>query len=167
MEAEPPKADPPKRKRRWFQFSLRTLMIVVVVLSAGCAYVKYLLARYEAEWREEDAAIAKISAMMEHQVGGEIAVGRVSHGPTWLQALVPSDRQWIFDRVESVGLDMNFATDRDDTEKLIGELKKFKFLENVSEGGLLSGSGHARVDFKAVGSALHISISEPLDLVGP
>jgi hypothetical protein len=24
MEADPPKADPPKRKRRWFQFSLRT-----------------------------------------------------------------------------------------------------------------------------------------------
>jgi hypothetical protein len=27
MEAEPPEAEPPKRKRRWFQFSLRTLMI--------------------------------------------------------------------------------------------------------------------------------------------
>ena len=32
MQAEPPKADPPKRKRRWFQFSLRTLMIVVTLL---------------------------------------------------------------------------------------------------------------------------------------
>ncbi len=28
MEAEPTKAEPPKRKRRWFQFSLRTLLIV-------------------------------------------------------------------------------------------------------------------------------------------
>jgi hypothetical protein len=27
MQTEPPKADPPKRKRRWFQFSLRSLMI--------------------------------------------------------------------------------------------------------------------------------------------
>ena len=27
MEAEPPKVDPPKRKRRRFQFSLRALMI--------------------------------------------------------------------------------------------------------------------------------------------
>jgi hypothetical protein len=26
MEAEPPKADPPKRKRCWYQFSLRTLL---------------------------------------------------------------------------------------------------------------------------------------------
>jgi hypothetical protein len=27
MEAETPKADPPKRKRRWLQFSLRTLLV--------------------------------------------------------------------------------------------------------------------------------------------
>ena len=33
METKPPEADPPKRKRRWFQFSLRTLMIVVTVLA--------------------------------------------------------------------------------------------------------------------------------------
>jgi len=31
MESDPPKADPPKSKRRWFQFSLRTLMIVVTL----------------------------------------------------------------------------------------------------------------------------------------
>ncbi len=31
MQAEPIKADPPKRKRRWFQFSLRTLMIGVTL----------------------------------------------------------------------------------------------------------------------------------------
>jgi hypothetical protein len=31
MQTEPPNADPPKRKRRWFQFSLRTLMIVVTL----------------------------------------------------------------------------------------------------------------------------------------
>ncbi len=35
MEAEPPKADQPKRKRRWFQFSLRTLMIVVKLLAVA------------------------------------------------------------------------------------------------------------------------------------
>jgi hypothetical protein len=31
MRTEPPKADPPKRKRRWFQFSLRSVMIVTAV----------------------------------------------------------------------------------------------------------------------------------------
>jgi hypothetical protein len=37
MEAEPSKAEPPKRKRRWFQFSLRTLMIVVTLLAVAVA----------------------------------------------------------------------------------------------------------------------------------
>jgi hypothetical protein len=33
MEAESLKAEPPKRKRRWFQFSLRTLLIAVTVVA--------------------------------------------------------------------------------------------------------------------------------------
>ncbi len=33
------KAEPPKRKRRWYQFSLRTLMIVVTLLAGACAYL--------------------------------------------------------------------------------------------------------------------------------
>jgi hypothetical protein len=37
METEPPKADPPKSKRRWFQFSLRTLLIGVTLLTISCA----------------------------------------------------------------------------------------------------------------------------------
>jgi hypothetical protein len=39
MQTEPPKADPPKRKRRRFQFRLRTLMIGVTVLAVACGYV--------------------------------------------------------------------------------------------------------------------------------
>ena len=31
MQTEPTKTDPPKRKRRWFQFSLRTLIIVTLI----------------------------------------------------------------------------------------------------------------------------------------
>jgi hypothetical protein len=39
MQTEPPKAEPPKRKRRWFQFSLRSLMIGVAILAVICGYV--------------------------------------------------------------------------------------------------------------------------------
>ncbi len=40
MEAELPKTDPPKRKRRWYQFSLRTLMIVVRLFALlPCGYI--------------------------------------------------------------------------------------------------------------------------------
>jgi hypothetical protein len=41
MEAEPSKAEPPKRKRRRFQFRLRTLMIVVTLLAGVCGYVAH------------------------------------------------------------------------------------------------------------------------------
>ena len=36
---ESPKAEPPTRKRRWFQFSLRSLMIVVTLLAVPLGYV--------------------------------------------------------------------------------------------------------------------------------
>jgi hypothetical protein len=39
MQTEPPETEPPKRNRRWFQFSLRSLMIVVTLLAVPCAYV--------------------------------------------------------------------------------------------------------------------------------
>ena len=41
MEAEPPKAEPPKRKRRWFQFSLRTLLLFIVAASLALAAMRY------------------------------------------------------------------------------------------------------------------------------
>jgi hypothetical protein len=39
METDPSNAEPPKRQRRWFQFRLRTLLIVVTLLAVPCAYV--------------------------------------------------------------------------------------------------------------------------------
>ena len=39
MEAEPPEDDPPKRKRRWYQFSLRMLQIAVAMLALPLGYV--------------------------------------------------------------------------------------------------------------------------------
>jgi hypothetical protein len=52
MEAEPSKAEPPKPKRRWFQFSLRTLLLFTVVCAVGAAWVA---TRMEQERRELDA----------------------------------------------------------------------------------------------------------------
>jgi hypothetical protein len=52
METEPSKSDPPKRKRRWFQFSLRTLLIFTVVCAIGAAWVA---TRMEQKRRELNA----------------------------------------------------------------------------------------------------------------
>ena len=39
MQTEPQKAEPPKRKRRWYQFSLRTLFIFTAIVAIPYAYV--------------------------------------------------------------------------------------------------------------------------------
>jgi hypothetical protein len=38
MQTEPSNAEPPKRKRRWFQFSLRTLMFFAAVVGNARGY---------------------------------------------------------------------------------------------------------------------------------
>jgi hypothetical protein len=63
MEAEPPKAESPKRKRRWFQFSLRTLLIGVVIIAIACGW---LGSKIERKRKELDAVKAIID------VGGRV-----------------------------------------------------------------------------------------------
>jgi hypothetical protein len=57
MPTEPPNAEP-KRKRRWFQFSLRTLLIGVTLLAAACAY----FAHYAAIVRQRKALREQVEA---------------------------------------------------------------------------------------------------------
>jgi hypothetical protein len=47
MQNEPPKAEPPKRKRRWFQFSLRTMLIAVTIVAVECAFCFRMLREWE------------------------------------------------------------------------------------------------------------------------
>ena len=39
MQTESPEAEPPKRKRRWFQFSLRTMLSIVTILAGVSAWL--------------------------------------------------------------------------------------------------------------------------------
>jgi Leucine rich repeat len=55
MLTDPPNAEPPQRKRRWFQFSLRTLMIFTTVVAVGAAW---LVPKIERKRRERDAVKA-------------------------------------------------------------------------------------------------------------
>jgi hypothetical protein len=60
IETALPKAEPPKRKRRWFQFSLRTLLIGVTLLAVVCAYVAHeaKIVRARMAWLTTHPAIA-------------------------------------------------------------------------------------------------------------
>ena len=61
MQAEPSKAEPPKRKRRWFQFSLRTLLIGVTLLAIGSAWMARRIERNAGSekqwWRLKSSAV--------------------------------------------------------------------------------------------------------------
>jgi hypothetical protein len=65
MQTEPTKADPPTRKRRWFQFSLRTLMIGVTVLALPLGYVGWLAKdeRSRLAHREESRTLVEIQVL--------------------------------------------------------------------------------------------------------
>jgi hypothetical protein len=39
MSDEPNTTEPPKPRRRWFQFRLRTLLIGMLLVGAACGYV--------------------------------------------------------------------------------------------------------------------------------
>jgi hypothetical protein len=49
MEAEPPKADLPTRKGRWFQFSLRTLFVIMTIIAVQCSVCLPMLH----DWQEQ------------------------------------------------------------------------------------------------------------------
>ena len=96
---EPIKPVPPKRKRRWFQFSLRTLLIVVVLVAAACGYV----ARQARIVAVRDAARARITAL-----GGQWRLG----GYIDYEESVPLIRRWLGDEpVSSVIIPDNVSTE--------------------------------------------------------
>src|ERR1700686_4232221 len=113
MEADPPKADPPKRKRRWFQFSLRSLMIVVTLLAVLCGYVAWLGKKRIERKRKECEAVTAIV-----RLGGgvgyhdEKVTSAKPPGPDWLRNLFGetffSEVEWVDfsgdDRLTDAGL---------------------------------------------------------------
>jgi hypothetical protein len=56
MQVDPPDSDPPKRKRRWFQFSLRSLLIVVTLAAMAC----WVIVDRQRLIRERDDALKRL-----------------------------------------------------------------------------------------------------------
>jgi hypothetical protein len=53
---------PPKRKRRWFQFSLRSLMIVVTLFCVFVRFTGYVVRRAQTLKREREQAVIQFRA---------------------------------------------------------------------------------------------------------
>jgi Leucine-rich repeat (LRR) protein len=98
MQTEPSKADTPKRKRRWFQFSLRTMMVVVTLL---CIWLGITANRANRQRR----AVETIT-----KAGGEVlydyqtVTGARPPGPEWLRTLLGEN---FFSEVAAVGLNQS------------------------------------------------------------
>jgi len=65
MEDEPSSSTPPKRKRRWYQFSLRTLLIEIVVLAVGFGWLGRNVER-KRQQRDAVAAIVKMGGTTDY-----------------------------------------------------------------------------------------------------
>jgi hypothetical protein len=94
MEAEPSNAEPPKRKRRLFQFSLRTLLIGVTLASVPMAWVSAKLYRV----RCQRAAVAQLKAegfeiLLEGESPNRMGFfpATVPPGPEWLRKFLGDD----------------------------------------------------------------------------
>ena len=84
MEGEPPKADPPKCKRRWFQFSLRSLMIFTLVCAAGSAWIGRKLEQKRRECKAVEA-VRRFGGLLYYDYEAHDSLAEPS-APAWLRA---------------------------------------------------------------------------------
>jgi hypothetical protein len=106
MEAEPLKPDPPKRKRRWLQFRLRSLLIFAAICSIASAWVGQKIEQK----REEREAVEAIRALRGH-VWYDYDYHNVGpSGPAWLRRLLGDN---YFSEVDAVVFNIFGVSDAD------------------------------------------------------
>ncbi|MGA2031281.1 MAG: hypothetical protein ABSG68_03405 [Thermoguttaceae bacterium] len=88
----------PRPKLRWFQFSLRTLLVFVTLCAFACSWLAVKLQQAKRQ-REAAAAVEKL--------GGQVEWSEPS-GPLWLRRLLGDD---LFRSVVDVGLGGTEVTD--------------------------------------------------------
>ena len=105
MEVEPSKADP-RGKRRWFQFSLRTLLIFTVIIAVGAGWLGKRIEQKRKD-RETVAAIVKLGGTVAYDYQTD-DLRAEPPGPSWLQEVLGEN---FFSNVDGVWL--RNATDVD------------------------------------------------------
>jgi len=103
MEVKSSKVNRPKRKRRWFQFSLRSLLIFTTAVAIACCWVERRLERK----RKERAAVKRIEALSgcasydyENAPAKAGTAAREPFGPAFLRRLLGDD---FFGEVTRIG----------------------------------------------------------------
>ena len=104
-----------KRNRRWFQFSLRTLLIVIAIVAIPCAWLGSKIERKRKE-REAVAAIEALGGYVWYNYqaaapgGPPWASPAEPYGPAWLRSFLGDD---FFSEVTGVSLQDANVSDAD------------------------------------------------------
>lgn len=93
-------SDPPKPKRRWYQYSLRTLLIFVTVVAVFCSWFAVRMQRAKRQ-REAVEAIAKTATRVRYDYHARLSQGAKPPDPLRLRKLLGDD---FFSDVVVVGL---------------------------------------------------------------
>jgi hypothetical protein len=129
MEAKPPKAEQPKRKRRWFQFSLRTLLIFTLIVAIACAWLGRKIERKRKE-REAVEATVKLGGLVTCDY--EKAGVAEPPGPDWLRNLLG---EYFFSEVVSVDRSVPHESDASVSDAELVNLKGFTQLQTLQIAG--------------------------------
>jgi hypothetical protein len=138
MEIEPRAVEPPKRKRHWFQFSLRTLLILTLICAVAASWVAHRRDKKRGE-RETIAAIRKVGGLVyydseveEKNLAGKIVNPAGPRGPEWVRKLFGDD---FFDDPMCVAFNNPIPSQAIKAQNsveaalpLVGELSELKWL---------------------------------------
>jgi hypothetical protein len=145
MQTEPSKADPPKRKRRWFQFSLRTLLIFSTICAVASAWIGSKIE----QMRRQREAVAVIESHKGHVYYCE--VGNVGNQPDYCGTVESVDCRADGDSVAAL-LELPDLSDvqlvgPDVTDSVLAELNGLHRLRRLS----LIASTETDVGWRALG----------------
>ena len=108
-----------KRKRRWFQYSLGTLMTLVTVCALACSWLAVKMRQAERQ-REAAAAVEKLGGTVEWD-------STAPRRPVWLRRLVGDD---LFNSVRSVDFSGNELRDAWlEHIKMLSQLRELHLVE--------------------------------------
>ena len=98
MQIEPTKSDRPKRKRRWFQFSLRSLMVLMILVGIGMTWLVAIKHRAERQKAAVETIVKGGGSVDYDYQFRTLPSGVVRYiddatppGPTWLRSLLGDD----------------------------------------------------------------------------
>ena len=137
MPTEPSNADPPKRQRRWYQFSLRTLLIFTVLCAVAASWFGN---KIEQKRIERDAVAAIVEFGGEAHYDYERVYGAKPPGPEWLRKLLGEN---FFSEV--VAVDLRESRDADVGLVNVKELPRLDWLfvagSKATDAGLVNIQG--------------------------